>query len=55
MQSAPRRFFISMALFWLAFGLGPYWHPIFLVPGAGCFAFALYGFALARRVPTATH
>ena len=28
----------------------PYWKPIFLVPGAGCFAFAVWGIALSRRV-----
>lgn len=30
----------------------PFWRPVFLVPGAGCFAFALWGFALSRRAPT---
>ena len=28
----------------------PFWKPIFLVPGAGCFAFAVYGFVLASGV-----
>jgi hypothetical protein len=32
----------------------PFWTPLFLIPGLGCFAFAVYGFWLARRVPTAT-
>ena len=30
----------------------PYWRPVFLVPGLGCFAFALWGFALSRRAST---
>lgn len=31
----------------------PYWTPLFLIPGLGCFGFGLYGFWLARSVPTA--
>jgi len=27
----------------------PFWQPIFLIPGAGCFAFAVWGFALAAK------
>lgn len=27
----------------------PYWSPLFVVPGLGCSAFAIWGFALARR------
>jgi hypothetical protein len=27
----------------------PFWQPMFLVPGAGCFAFAVWGFALAGK------
>ena len=27
----------------------PFWKPVFLVAGAGCFAFAAYGFWLASR------
>jgi len=27
----------------------PFWQPIFLVPGLGCFAFAVWGFALAGK------
>jgi hypothetical protein len=27
----------------------PFWSPIILIPAAGCFAFAAYGFWLARR------
>jgi hypothetical protein len=27
----------------------PYWSPLFVVPGLGCFAFAVWGFALSRR------
>lgn len=33
----------------------PYWKPAFLLPGAGCFAFAAWGFALSRRASMATH
>ena len=127
MASRPRTFFVSMALFWLVFGLGtafyprmmqmfmtpegiaastpfsdhvwlhdgfdilsvcillfalstvpatrttlrlaacvallpaagivyglaatPFWTSLFLVPGLGCFAFAIWGFALASRPP----
>lgn len=29
----------------------PYWQPWFLVPGAGCLAFAVWGFTLSRRAP----
>jgi len=29
----------------------PFWKPMFLVPGAGCFAFAVWGFVLAGRAP----
>ena len=29
----------------------PFWTPLFLVPGLGCFAFAAYGFWLANRFP----
>ncbi len=29
----------------------PFWTPLFLLPGLGCFGFAAYGFWLARRVP----
>ena len=29
----------------------PYWRPLILLPGMGCFAFALWGFALSRRAP----
>lgn len=32
----------------------PFWTPLFLVPGLGCFGFAAYGFWLARRAPAAT-
>jgi hypothetical protein len=28
----------------------PFWKPVFLVAGAGCLGFALWGFSLARRV-----
>ena len=31
---------------WLA---TPFWKPLFLLAGAGCFVFAVYGFWLARR------
>ena len=31
----------------------PYWSPMFLVPGAACLAFAVYGFTLSRRLTTA--
>ena len=31
----------------------PFWKPVFLVPGLSCFAFAVYGFWLARRLPAA--
>jgi hypothetical protein len=31
----------------------PFWTPLFLVPAAGCFAFSVYGFTLARRLPAA--
>ena len=27
----------------------PFWSPLFLVPGIGCFAFAVWGFVLASR------
>jgi hypothetical protein len=27
----------------------PYWHPLFIVPGLGCFTFAIWGFVLSRR------
>ena len=27
----------------------PYWSPLFVVPGLGCLAFAIWGFALSRR------
>lgn len=27
----------------------PYWSPLFAIPGAGCLAFGLWGFALAGR------
>ena len=30
----------------------PYWRPIFLVPGMGCFVFAVWGFALSRGAAT---
>ena len=33
---------------WLA---TPFWKPLFLVAGAACFSFAIYGFWLARRFP----
>jgi len=29
----------------------PYWSPLFLIPGAGCFAFAVWGFVLSSRAP----
>ena len=29
----------------------PFWTPLFLVPAAGCFAFGIYGFLLAARIP----
>jgi hypothetical protein len=29
---------------------GLYWSPVFLVPAAGCLAFAVWGFVLARRI-----
>lgn len=29
----------------------PFWHPLFLIPAAGCFAFAVWGFALAGKAP----
>jgi hypothetical protein len=32
----------------------PFWTPLFLVPALGCFAFAAYGFWLARSAPVAT-
>ena len=32
----------------------PFWTPLFLVPALGCFGFAVYGFWLARRIPTAS-
>lgn len=32
----------------------PFWTPLFLVPGGGCFAFAVVGFVLARRHAGAT-
>ena len=28
-----------------------YWSVMFLIPGAGCFAFAVWGFLLSSRVP----
>lgn len=28
----------------------PFWSPLFLVPGAACLAFGVYGFALSRRI-----
>ncbi len=31
----------------------PYWKPMFLIAGAGCFAFAVWGFALSRQFPQA--
>jgi hypothetical protein len=31
----------------------PFWKPLFLVPGIACFAFAVYGFMLAARLPDA--
>ena len=31
----------------------PFWTPLFIVPGLACFAFAVYGFWLASRLPTA--
>ena len=27
----------------------PYWQPLFIVPGLGCLAFAIWGFVLSRR------
>ena len=30
----------------------PFWSPVFLAAGAGCFAFAVWGFMLASRTPT---
>jgi hypothetical protein len=32
----------------------PFWTPLFIVPGLACFAFAVYGFWLASRLPTAS-
>ena len=32
----------------------PFWTPLFLIPGVGCFAFAVIGFVLARRYTGAT-
>jgi hypothetical protein len=29
----------------------PYWSVLFLIPGAGCLAFAVWGFLLSRRAP----
>ena len=29
----------------------PFWTPLFLVPAAGCFGFAAWGFLLAGRMP----
>ena len=29
----------------------PYWSPLFLIPGAGCLAFAVWGFLLSRHAP----
>jgi len=29
----------------------PFWQPMFLVPGAGCFAFTVWGLVLAGRAP----
>ena len=29
----------------------PYWTPLILVPGLGCFAFAVWGFLLSTRMP----
>ncbi len=31
----------------------PFWAPVFLVPGLACAGFAVYGFWLASRMPTA--
>jgi hypothetical protein len=28
----------------------PYWHPLFIGAGLGCFAFVVWGFILARKV-----
>ncbi len=28
----------------------PYWKPLFIVPGLGCLAFAVWGFVLSRRL-----
>jgi hypothetical protein len=28
----------------------PFWTPLFLIPAAGCFAFAVWGFVLAARI-----
>jgi hypothetical protein len=30
----------------------PFWSPLFLIPAAGCFGFAAYGFLLAARSPS---
>jgi hypothetical protein len=32
----------------------PFWTPLFLLPAAGCFAFAVYGFVLSRNYSNAT-
>ena len=32
----------------------PFWTPLFLIPALGCFAFAVYGFWLARGVSNAS-
>ncbi len=29
----------------------PYWNPLFIGAGAGCFAFSVWGFILASRAP----
>ena len=31
----------------------PFWTPLFLIPAAGCFGFAAWGFLLAGRMPDA--
>jgi hypothetical protein len=41
----------------IAYGLlsTPYWRPLFVIPGLGCFCFALWGLVLAGRAePTKT-
>ena len=32
----------------------PYWSPLFVVPDLGCFAFAIWGFSLARRATSSS-